>query len=168
MKNLILTTLILLSASSLVVAKSNDESLCGERDVEVASCLLPGKGRRVVSICANEKNSGVAYYFGTKNKIEFRVNFSSQRKLYRWQDKETYVVFFGFNKNGYSYVFGVPQETLGARAFLLKKKSEDLLDFSAPKFCVSNSFGNKNLISVAIGDVSDSAVRDKEFAFPPN
>jgi len=168
MKSLILTTLVLLSISSLALAKSNDESLCGDRDIEVASCLVSGEGRRVVSICANENNSEVVYYFGTKNKIEFRVDFSSQRKLYRWHDKETYVVFFGFNKNGYSYVFGVPQETLGARAFLLKKKSEDLLDFSAPKFCVSNSFGNKNLMSIAIGDVSDSAVRDKEFAFPPN
>lgn len=49
-----------------------------------------------------------------------------KNKLKRWLDLGTYTTYFGFNKGGYSYVLGVPEEKPGAVAFLDVKKMEKL------------------------------------------
>lgn len=162
----VIVSIIFVSGS--VVAESNDENLCKSSEIEVASCQLEGRYKKIISICASEQKELVSYYFGTKNKIELNVEFSSGSKIYRWRDAATYVTFIGFNRNEYSYVFGIPQETFGAKAFLLVKKSKDPLDFNSPRLCTSNSFGEKSLQSSAIEDVDDKTVRSEGFLFPPD
>lgn len=57
---------------------------------------------------------------------ELDIKFSARKQMFRWVDLNTYTTFFGFNRGGYSYVFGVPQETLGATAFLeVKNQAKD-------------------------------------------
>jgi hypothetical protein len=154
--------------NGLAIAKGDDENLCGPSEVEVASCSLEGKDKKIVSICANEKSKQAYYYFGTRDEIELSLTFSLNNKMYRWLDSVTYVTFLGFNQKGYSYVVGVPQETFGAKAFLFVKESKVSLDFNSPRFCTSNSFGEKSFVSDAIEDIDDETVRNGGFIFPPN
>lgn len=163
---LAITSTLLICTS--VAAEESDKNLCRISEIEIASCTLEGKHKKILSICASNKKESISYYFGTKNNIELNVNFTSSSKLYRWQDTDTYVTFIGFNRGGYSYVFGVPQETLDAKAFLLVKKSNAPLNLNSPRLCTSNSFGDKNMMSSAIADVDDKVVRNEGLIFPPN
>jgi hypothetical protein len=166
--SLILTTTSIILVSKLTIAADNIGNLCRSNEIEIASCQLEGAHMKTLSICADQQKESISYYFGTRQKIELNVNFSSSNKIYRWLDSETYATLIGFNQAGYSYVFGIPQETLEAKAFLLVKKSSAQLDFSSPRLCTANSFGNKNFMSDAIYDVDDKVVRGKGFQFPPN
>jgi hypothetical protein len=144
-----------------------DEDLCQFQEVRVASCMLEGGERRIVSICADQAGK-VYYYFGTRRKIELRVRFSTDRKIFRWINSDTYATFFGFNRGGYSYILEVPQEILGARATLYVKKSEELFDYDSPgRQCTNNSFGEKNLVSGAIENVDDKSIKNGGGLFPP-
>lgn len=106
----------------------------------------------------------MTYRFGTKSKIELDAAFSSKAPISRWVDSATYTTYFGFRRAEYAYVFGVPQETFGAKAFLEVTK-ENRPHMSSE--CTDNSFGEKEMDSKAIQEVKDSVVRDNGFVFPP-
>jgi len=162
----VVRVVLALFACNIVLAKENAGNLCAENEKEVASCLLEGPEPKVMSFCA-DRLGVTSYYLRVNKKIEKDIKFSSQRQLYRWQDSDTYVTFLGFDQDGYSYVLGVPQETLGAKAFWLTKRSGEPLDFNAPEFCTHNSFGDKDIVNGTIMDIEDRIVRDNKFLFPP-
>lgn len=140
-------------------------SLCTSDEVMIASCNLNEKKNRVLSFCASPDKKIVNYRFGFSSKIELDAVFSSEAPLSRWVDVATYTVYLGFRRGKYSYVFGVPQETLGAKAFLdVARDNKDVISAE----CTDNSFGEKNLSSKAIQDVEDESVRNNGFLFPPN
>ncbi|WP_248730529.1 hypothetical protein [Pseudomonas sp. MWU13-2517] len=157
--------LVLLHCSS--VAQGEERGLCALTETKVASCETT-KGK-LVSICSS-KNRGEAYYrFGTPSDVQLEVKFHLGRELYRWFDLSTFIMFFGFEDSGYSYVFGVPQETLGARAYLHVRKAASVFSYEDTFMCHSNSFGDKSLASTAITDVADEVVRTKDgLVFPPH
>jgi hypothetical protein len=152
------------SATSLASTQSSDENICKSYESEIASCSLKGKSKKIASICVSKKTKQVAYYFGTKQKIELEVKFSSDHVLYRWVDPGSYVTFLGFNQDGYSYVIGVPQETYSARAMLIVKDSKRLIDFNHYSLCLRNSFGQKEWVGEGVQDVYG---REGDFLFPP-
>lgn len=148
-----------------LVTQGGEKNLCTTAEINIASCETT-KGK-YVSFCANQ-GGNIHYRFGGLSKSELIVKFSEKRKMFRWIDIETYTTFFGFNRGGYSYVFGVPQETFGATAFLIVKKSDEVLSYNDTYICVSNSFGDKYLKNKAIQDVQDSLIRTKGgLMFPP-
>lgn len=153
---LIIGFLLMISVPYSYAGKCNtDEKL-------VAFCDLAGEPKRSAAICANEKQ-GVSYYFKQGNTVELKVDFNSNRKLKRWVDLGTYTVYFGFNNGVYSYTLGVPEERPGALAFMDVKKEG--ITISSHE-CSSNSFGETNIKSNSIENVSDSSVRDNGFKFP--
>lgn len=136
------------------------ENLCSKKEIVVASC---GVGRKILSFCSNQDGSVVAYRYGVKTKIELGVIFSPKNPLSRWVDAATYTTYLGFRRGKYSYSFGIPQETLGAKAFLDISRSGSLV---SSQLCTGNSAGKKNLIGDAIVEVDDNVVRDGGFIFP--
>ncbi len=154
-------------STKAAMASSDHQNLCKLDEIEVASCSLAHRNKKTASMCANLKKGSISYYFGTKEKIELDAEFTYNRKIYRWLDTTTHTTFLGFNREGYSYIFGVPQETLGATAFFYIKKSNFPIDFNSPELCTQNSFGEKSLVLEAISDVDDRTVRESNFLFPP-
>lgn len=149
----------------LAEAVGDERGLCSAAEINVASCETT-KGK-FASICAAQ--GGLVYYkFGSYSRVELDVEFSAKKTIFRWVDLNTYITFFGFNRGGYSYVFGVPQETLGATAFLIVRKAGERFSYDETFTCISNSFGEKNLRSKAIHDVEDESVRRGGFLFPPS
>ena len=73
---LAITISVLLFISSQASARVNDENLCGSNKIEISSCLLEGRQRKSISICAGGKGEFVLYLFGAR-KIEIYVKFSS-------------------------------------------------------------------------------------------
>ena len=150
---------------SLSKAVGDERNLCRAVEVNVASCeTVKGK---YASICATREGL-VHYRIGRYSKVELDVKFSARKQFFRWVDLNTYITFFGFNRGGYSYVFGVPQETLGATAFLEVKKSGERFSYDETFTCFSNSFGNKNISSDVIKDVEGVHVRGNGFVFFPD
>jgi len=148
-----------------VVAYGAEESLCNPDEILVASCRLNEKKDRYLSFCASVDKKTVTYRFGTESKIELDAIFSSNTPMFRWVDNATYTTYFGFRLAEYAYIFGVPQETLGAKAFLeVTKRNRPLMS----RECTNNSFGEKELNSDAIQEVKDNVVRDSKFLFPPS
>lgn len=143
---------------------SAEINLCAPDEIMIASCHLSEKKRRAVSFCASADKSIINYRFGLRPDITMASSFSNAVPLYRWEDAATYTVYLGFREGNYSYVFGVPQETLGARAFLSVAKNNKS---SMSLLCINNSFGEKRFKSEAIIDVADNIVRNADFIFPP-
>ena len=147
------------------VSRGAETNLCTSDEVMIASCHLNEKKSRILSFCASANKKIVNYRFGSSSRVELNVTFSSEAPLSRWVDAATYTVYLGFRRGKYSYVFGVPQETLGAKAFLdVAKDNKDLMSAE----CTDNSFGEKDLGSEAIHEVADEFVRSNDFLFPPN
>lgn len=120
---------------------------------------------RVLSFCAGADKKIVNYRFGLSSKVELDAVFSSEVPLSRWVDTATYTAYLGFRQAKYSYVFGVPQETLGAKAFLdVTKDNKDLMSAE----CADNSFWKKDLGTEAIKEVENEFVRSNSFIFPPD
>lgn len=131
----------------------------------VASCKLDENKNRTLSFCASADRETMLYRFGTRPTIELMKSFSSENPVFRWIDTATHTIYFGFRSSGYAYVFGVPQETLGAKAFL------DVTNLNRPVMthtCTGNSFGRKSIVSEAIKDIDDNLVRGSGFIFPPD
>ncbi|UOK35910.1 hypothetical protein [Pseudomonas palleroniana] len=146
--------------------QGEENSLCALAETKIASCETT-KGK-LVSICSGNNKVDVYYRFGELLGTELEVKFRQEKKLYRWLDLNTYITFLGFENGGYLYVFGVPQETLGARAFLNVRKAGSAFTYEDTFTCNSNSFGDKTLASQVITDVADDLVRTKEgLVFPP-
>lgn len=146
------------------VSYGAEENLCTLDEVLIASCHLSEKKKRIISFCASADKNLVSYRFGLGSAVELDAVFSNEVPLSRWMDIATYTVYFGFRRGGYSYVFGVPQETLGAKAFLdVERGNKNVMSVD----CTDNSFGEKNLNSKAIQDVEDESVRGNGFLFPP-
>lgn len=94
----------------------------------------------MLSFCASSDKKKVSYRFGFNSEVELDTVFSIQVPLSRWVDVVTYTVYFGFRGGRYSYVFGVPQETLEAKAFLdVAKDDKDVMTAE----CTDNYFGEK-------------------------
>lgn len=147
-------------------ASGTETSLCTSDEVIVASCHLNEKKSRIISFCASTDKKIINYRFGLQSKIELDVSFSGDAQLSRWVDIATYTVNFGFRHGeGYSYIFGIPQEALGAKAFLeVARNDEELVGIE----CINSSFGEKNLTSEAVREVEDERVRNNNFLFPPD
>jgi hypothetical protein len=146
-------------------AKESKDDLCEPDEIMIASCNLDEKINRTLSFCASTDNKKILYRFGTKSTIELIKGFSSENPVFRWIDTTTYTTYFGFRSSGYAYAFGVPQETLGAKAFL------DVTNLNRPVMthtCTGNSFGRKSIVSEAIKDIDDNLVRGSGFIFPPD
>lgn len=142
-----------------------ETSLCTSDEVMVASCHLNEKKNMVLSFCANPDKKTVNYRFGFSSKIELDAVFSSEAPLSRGVDVAAYTVYLGFRRGKYSYFFGVPQEALGAKAFLdVAMNYKDVMSAE----CTDNSFGEKSSSSKAIQNVEDESVRNNGFLFPPN
>jgi hypothetical protein len=147
-----------------VSANESKEDLCGFGEVVVASCNSGEIKNRLLSFCGSADNKTIFYRFGTRSTIELIKAFSSKNPVFRWVDAATYTTYFGFRSSGYAYVFGVPQETLGAKAFL------EVTSLNRPvmsRTCTDNSYGRKSIVSEAIKEVEDSEVRESGFLFPP-
>lgn len=148
-----------------MISCGSEASLCASDEVMIASCHLNEKKHRVLSFCASPDKRTVSYRFGISSKIELNAVFSNESPLSRWVDVANYTVYLGFRRGKYSYVFGVPQETLGAKAFLdVARDYKDVMNVE----CTNNSFGEKRLTSKAIQDIEDENVRSNGFLFPPN
>jgi hypothetical protein len=63
-------------------------------------------------------------------------------------------------------IVGVPQEVYGARSISFVQKVGSRVDFNAPAFCTSPSFGEKSFINEAIKDVGHSVINDEGFFLP--
>ena len=141
-----------------------DVDLCSFDEVMVASCHLDDGKSGIVSFCASTSEQIITFRSGSVSNKGSSVVFSEINPISRWVDAATYTVYLGFRLGRYSYVFGVPQETLGAKAFLdVVEDGEDLIT----EKCTDNSFGQKRLANGAIQEVEDEFVRGNEFMFPP-
>jgi hypothetical protein len=147
-----------------VDAYASETTLCRINEIVIASCRLDEAKGRVVSFCANTNKNIVTYRVGSNSDLEMDIKFSKRKPVSRWLDIGTYTTYFGFRREAYSYVFGVPQESLGAKAFLEVIKNDKII---ASLDCTDNSYGEKNIDSEAIISVGDDSVRDNEFLFPP-
>lgn len=159
---LLCATLSLLSICSVVYGAEGD--LCVSDEIMIASCRLDEKQGRVISLCSGGELGTVNYRIGTKSNVELDVAFTRTVPISRWVDVATYTTYFGFKRSGYAYVFGVPQETMGARAFLEVNRQGAL---GKSYTCIDNSYGEKELKSPAIVEVEDDAVRGGG-RFPPD
>jgi len=146
----------------LMMVSYSHGDVCDFGETVVELCNLTGKINSTVVFCANGDQE-VRYLFKKNDSVELEVDFDATNKLKRWMDLGTYTTYFGFNKGGYSYVLGVPEEKLGAVAFLDVKKNGKII---SSKECSSNSFGEKNVQNKSIEDVLDSSVKDNAFRFP--
>ncbi|MCK1792054.1 hypothetical protein [Pseudomonas violetae] len=166
MKSFELKVVVFLIFSGIhTISHGAETTLCTTDEVMIASCHLNEKKNRILSFCSSADKKVVSYRFGLISKVELDAVFSSEAPLSRWVDTATYTVYLGFRRAKYSYVFGVPQETLGAKAFLdVAKDNKDLMSAE----CTDNSFGEKDLGSEAIHEVEDEFVRSNGFIFPPN
>ncbi|KAB0568853.1 hypothetical protein JBE38_07085 [Pseudomonas sp. ICBG1301] len=142
----------------------SESSLCKPSEKMIASCHLHEGKNRVVSLCASADSTLVFYRIGKEQNMELVSGFSKRRVLSRWVDKATYTTYFGFRLPPYSYVFGVPQQTYGAKAFLEAYRDDKEIML---RVCTENSFGETALISEAIREVPDDLVRGNDFLFPP-
>lgn len=147
--------------SCIGAAAEFGKGLCLQSETVIASCRIGGKE---ISFCSAQSGGYVAYRYGVKSNIELRVKFDKKYPLSRWVDLATYTTYLGFRRGRYTYSFGMPQETLGARAFLDISR-DDLLVASLS--CAENSFGEKGLVSDAVVEVRDDLVRSNGFVFPP-
>ncbi|GAB1108665.1 hypothetical protein [Aeromonas caviae] len=160
-----LSILIVTIATSYVISANGSEiNLCSSGEIEIAACKIDEPKQRFISFCLDKKTDVINYRFGRKNATELAVEFTSKNQLQRWTDAGTYTVYLGFKRGEYSYSFGIPQETINAKAFLsVKRKGEQL---GHDKLCVDNSFGDKNMSSNAIIEIDDKDVRNSGFDFP--
>lgn len=159
------TKFLLLFACCLSASTYADEtSLCKASEITIASCHLDEAKDRTISFCANGSNNTVNYRFGSTSNLEMNIQFSPKKPVNRWLDVATYTTYFGFRRASYSYVFGIPQESLGARAFLDIAKNDKIL---VSLYCTDNSYGEKNIDSESIINVPDDSVRNNDFLFPP-
>lgn len=155
---------VTVSASYVISANGNEISLCKSDEIEIAACQIDEPKERLISFCLDNKTDVVNYRFGKKNSMELITTFTNENKLQRWTDVGTYTVYLGFKRGEYSYSFGIPQETINAKAFLsIKRKGETLWH---DKLCAGNSFGDKNISSNSIIDIDDEDVRNSSFDFP--
>lgn len=148
-----------------VSANESKDDLCEPDEIMVASCRLDEEKNRILSFCASADSKTMLYRFGTGSTIELMKSFSSENPVFRWVDAATYTTYFGFRSSGHAYVFGVPQETLGAKAFL------EVTSLNRPamtRTCTENSSGRKSIVSEAIKEVADNVVRGSDFLFPPD
>ncbi|WP_139208485.1 MULTISPECIES: hypothetical protein [unclassified Pseudomonas] len=160
----LLGSILLMLSPTTTTAQEPEANLCTPNEIMIASCRLDEKKQRTVSFCSSADQKRVTYRIGTVSTMEMDVTFPEDSRLYRWVDRATYTVYFGFRVMKYAYIFGVPQETFGAKAFLdVTKQDKDLMS----RTCTSNSFGEKMLDSAAIQEVSDDLVRGNGFLFPP-
>ncbi len=164
---LFLLTMMTIGNMTKLLAANDIAHGCRAGETEIGMCNFEASKDRLFSICLAPHKEVVSVRLGTIVQSEVEAEFSPSQKIYRWIDSSTYVTFFGFNSAGFSYVFGVPQETIDARAFLFINKAGAPLDFGAPNLCETNSFGDKSVISDAIQDVDDKEVRNCGFVFPP-
>ena len=148
-----------------VSANESKDDLCEPDEIMVASCRLDEKKNRILSFCASADSKTIFYRFGTGSTVELMKNFSSENPVFRWIDAATYTTYFGFRSSEYAYVFGVPQETLGAKAFL---EVTSLNRSVMSRTCTDNSFGRKSIVSEAVREIEDSVVRGADFLFPPD
>lgn len=164
---LFLLTMMTIGNMTKLLAANDIAHGCRASETEIGLCDFEGAKNRSLSLCLNPHKEVISFRIGTVLQSEVEAEFSPSQKIYRWIDSSTYVTFFGFNSAGFSYVFGVPQETIDARAFLFIKKAGAPIDFGAPNLCETNSFGYKSVISDAIQDIDDKDVRNCGFVFPP-
>lgn len=140
------------------------ESLCNSGRDTIFTCRLGDGETGIVSLCKGRTPRTVDYLQITDKGVESTIVFDRDKPIFRWVDSATYTTYFGFKELDGSYVFGNPQETCGAKAFL--EVSEDG-GLSKTVRCRENSFGDKNFDSPAINEISDEVVRRSEFEFPP-
>ncbi len=160
-------THILILASSVLLSShvnGTEANLCASDETEIAACQLSEPKKRLFSFCTKRNSDVVSYRFGTARNIELEIDFNKENRVQRWTDLATYTVYLGFKRGDYAYSFGIPQETLNAKAFLIVKKGNEQIGHD--KTCTSNSFGEKNIPSNAILDVNDEAIRNNRFNFP--
>lgn len=143
---------------------ASEETLCNANEIMIASCQIDEQKFRKLSICSAQDKETIVYRFGKKKKIEMSVIFSRKNRLNRWSDIGTYTTYFGFRKGDYGYSFGVPQQTYGAKAFLDITWRDKLIQSHN---CMSNSFGETNLLNDAVFEVPDDSIRNNKFLFPP-
>ncbi|MBT8765825.1 hypothetical protein [Metapseudomonas boanensis] len=146
------------------VAFGKDADLCDANEIMIASCFFDEPQRRILSICADKGGEEIFYRFGRKDKVELSTAFSRNKKISRWIDLGTYTTYFGFRVGKYSYIFGIPEEAYGAKAFLKVKKNQDEI---MSRECTENTFGEKLMAAPSINDVDDEIIRDSGFIFPP-
>lgn len=146
-------------------AFGSESNLCKTSEIMIASCHLHEGKKRVVSLCASADGAMVFYRIGKEQNMELVNGFSKRRVLSRWVDKATYTTYFGFRLPPYAYVFGVPQQTYGAKAFLDVYRDDKGIML---RVCTDNSFGETALRSEAIREVPDDVVRGNGFLFPPH
>ena len=156
MKKILISIIFLFSISARAME-------CKTNEILIASCNLSGKTSSYAAICAHKDSHEIYYVFQKKSTPELVVNFSKNKKLSRWVDLGTYTTYFGFKQGSYSYIIGIPEERPGAVAFMDIKK--DGVKISSID-CNSNSFGDKNIKSISIKDISDDFVRSNRFEFP--
>lgn len=148
-----------------VSANAFEDDLCEFDEFVVASCRLGEIRNRLVSFCGSADAKTIFYRFGTEARIELIKGFSSGDPVFRRIDAATYTTYFGFRVSKYAYVFGVPQETLGAKAFLeVTGLNGDVMN----RTCTGNSYGRKTVVSEAIEEVGDAVVRGFGYLFPPS
>ena len=148
----------------LLASAAHATDSCPSGEKLVAECILPGKIERKASICFSKgQTTSLSYYFKKGENTELEVNFSEKNKLNRWTDDGTYTRYFWFTRGAYSYIIGVPQETLGAVSFLWVKRKGDTK--ISDKGCVSNSFGDKDVSHPYIKDIPSSETKGKGFPF---
>jgi hypothetical protein len=141
-------------------ARANEDP-CYSGEIEVLSCTVK-HNKKLISVCGSEDRYYVYYRFGKKRKPELEVEFSAANQIVRWVQPRNLVTFFSFDRGGYSYTIGVPQETFGARAYYFVRRVGESIDFNAPIFCTSNSLGHKNWRSDAIADLDSASVEDEQ------
>jgi hypothetical protein len=150
--------------SQISFAGEADPHLCRDREIKIAGCQLAETKARLLSFCATSDRKTIFYRFGSRSNLEMEQIFTSENPLHRWVDKATYTTYLGFRVSAYSYVFGVPQETIGARAFIgVEKNQEEIMS----RLCTQNSFGEKQLRSKVIREADDENIRNNNFIFPP-
>lgn len=143
------------------ISKAEDESLCNSDETMIATCdLKTEKSSR--SICGIGDET-VFYRSGTREHLDFAIEFNPPSPITRWIDLGTYTTYFGYRDGERAYILGVPEEKHGALAFLVSRKkneSEDMIE------CHENSFGDKKYPSKAIKDIDDDYARENKLWLP--
>jgi hypothetical protein len=155
---LVLTIFLIVTFEAKAQANAH---ACYSGEIEVVSCTVR-HNKKLLSICGGRDRSYVFYRFRKREKLELEVEFSAANQIVRWVQPRNLVTFFSFDRGGYSYTVGVPQETFGARAYYFVRRVGEPIDFNAPIYCTSNSLGDKNWRSDAIADLDSASLEDEK------
>jgi hypothetical protein len=133
------------------------------KTTQFISCSLPGNNSRQALFTLDNSSQKISYEFIRNGKVELKVLFNEHNNLLRFYDHNMGVLYYGFKRGQYSYVFmvikGVEKDEY-SMSFDVKKDDKVIQSSD----CLPSSFRSNDVNSKFIRNVSSNG--NEEFDFP--